>query len=302
MPVRIPSPALPTSISQPQPTTGSGLQAAIDNINQKVEYYDDLDEKKQNYLAKVKSGEDKEEAKKCFDLLKNLLKNIDSVKSKEEYTKALDATENFDSFCTIFPKELFDRYFAPKFHSIYDTLDKKFEQLSTSTSTPTTSGAPTSGANVDSYTGPSIIDYLDKKGQSSDFESRRSLAVQQGIVSKPEDYKGTPEQNTALLNKLRGTPSASPSKTNQPPVGPVPPIGVSGKAASRGNDSKELIGTDSQGNSLYFVRIGAGNYRPAVVADKRAGVQLFARNPNPAARLVYPFIKIQNMPTRRANT
>jgi hypothetical protein len=62
---------------------------------------------------------------------------------------------------------------------------------------------------------------------------------------------------------------------------------------------KELVATDSSGKPLYFVRISSGNYRPAVQADVDAGVQLFARNPNSIARNFYPYIKIQNMPTRR---
>ena len=95
-----------------------------------------------------------------------------------------------------------------------------------------------------------------------------------------------------------GTPSAA------IPPGPVKPIGVTGTGTGAGSvkrDYKTLLGTDTNGNSLYFVRIGPGNYRPAVKADEDAGVQIFARNPNPVARTVYPFIKIQNMPTRRAS-
>jgi hypothetical protein len=55
------------------------------------------------------------------------------------------------------------------------------------------------------------------------------------------------------------------------------------------------------GQSIYFVRVGPGNYRPAVNADLTSGQQLFVRNPNKVARAVYPFIKIQNAPVRRAD-
>lgn len=55
------------------------------------------------------------------------------------------------------------------------------------------------------------------------------------------------------------------------------------------------------GKPIYFVRISAGNYRPAVNADLTSGQQLFVRNPNKIARTVYPFIKIQNAPVRRAD-
>lgn len=55
------------------------------------------------------------------------------------------------------------------------------------------------------------------------------------------------------------------------------------------------------GQSIYFVRVGPGNYRPAVNADLTSGQQLFVRNPNKLARAVYPFIKMQNAPVRRAD-
>lgn len=353
----------PSSIN----TTFSNLDSILNTINQKIEYYDDLDENKQNYLQKVKSGEDKKEAKKCHDLLKQLVKAVDEVKTKEEYTKALDTTEDFDAFCTIFPKDILDRYFKPKFETVFDKLDEKYKTLSgASTGVTPTSGAstgvtPASGSSSASdYTGPSIIDYLDKKGEPSDFESRRAMAVKMGIVSSPDQYKGTAEQNTKMLNMLRGNQGAS--NTTQQSATSVTPAtltdqekGLIDKAwqfrnnpiarpqieqawnsisnekklaaieyikskgwdfnemklplpssiqtpsqPSKQSPNKELLSVDKNGNSLLFVRIGPGNYRPAVKADQAAGVQLFARNPNPALRLVYPFIKVQNMPVRRA--
>lgn len=45
----------------------------------------------------------------------------------------------------------------------------------------------------------SIVDYLGGKNQASDFKSRANLAAQYGI----KDYKGTAQQNTDLLNKLK---------------------------------------------------------------------------------------------------
>ena len=50
------------------------------------------------------------------------------------------------------------------------------------------------------YTGISIVDYLKSIGQPSDFASRSILAKQNGI----ENYTGSAEQNTKLLNILRG--------------------------------------------------------------------------------------------------
>ena len=54
----------------------------------------------------------------------------------------------------------------------------------------------------------SIVDYLNSKGQASDYQSRASLASANGI----QNYSGTADQNLQLLNTLKGqgtTPSQS---------------------------------------------------------------------------------------------
>lgn len=58
--------------------------------------------------------------------------------------------------------------------------------------------------NVTSYTGDSIVNYLNLKGNEhlggSSFANRKKLAEQHGI----KNYRGTAAQNTRLLNILRG--------------------------------------------------------------------------------------------------
>lgn len=49
------------------------------------------------------------------------------------------------------------------------------------------------------YNGVSVVDYLKLAGQPNDMSSREKLAKQFGI----ENYVGTAEQNTSLLNKLK---------------------------------------------------------------------------------------------------
>lgn len=77
-----------------------------------------------------------------------------------------------------------------------------------------------------SYTGPSIVDYLASTGQPSDFASRAALAEQSGI----KNYTGTAEQNTQLLNQLRGQQSSTQSiqtglqSTPTPPAPPNPTV------------------------------------------------------------------------------
>lgn len=60
------------------------------------------------------------------------------------------------------------------------------------------------------YTGPSIVDYLKSVGQPSDFASRSVLAAQYGI----QNYSGTAEQNTSLLNTLRSQQQPATSTTS----------------------------------------------------------------------------------------
>ena len=58
-----------------------------------------------------------------------------------------------------------------------------------------------------SYKGSSLVDYLKSVGQPSSFKYREKLANQKGIIN----YKGTPSQNTQLLNILRNGSSTKPS-------------------------------------------------------------------------------------------
>ena len=67
-------------------------------------------------------------------------------------------------------------------------------------SSPSASSAP----KKSTYTGPSIVEYLDSIGISSSFSNRAYLAFSYGIVKNPDAYTGSAAQNTALLNRLRG--------------------------------------------------------------------------------------------------
>ena len=58
-----------------------------------------------------------------------------------------------------------------------------------------------------SYKGSSLVDYLKSVGQPSSFKYREKLANQKGIIN----YKGTPSQNTQLLNILRNGSSTNSS-------------------------------------------------------------------------------------------
>lgn len=66
--------------------------------------------------------------------------------------------------------------------------------------TPTGTPAPAS-----TYQGVSVTDYLNSVGQPSDFASRSAIAQKLGI----QNYTGTAEQNTQMLNTLRSSQNAN---------------------------------------------------------------------------------------------
>ena len=71
---------------------------------------------------------------------------------------------------------------------------------------------------MSTYTGPSIVDYLSSIGKPSDITSRKLLAQSLGI----QNYRGTAQENTQMLDTLRKqTPPVAPSATT-PPAQPAP--------------------------------------------------------------------------------
>jgi len=87
--------------------------------------------------------------------------------------------------------------------------------VKTTTPATTTVGAQTSIKS--SYSGPSIIDYLDSAGQPSDITSRAKLAKSLGLAY---DEKATGNisaaQNTALLNALRSGKTSTVTDASAP--------------------------------------------------------------------------------------
>lgn len=63
-------------------------------------------------------------------------------------------------------------------------------------------------------TATSIVDFLKSKGQPSDFGSRQRLFGESGLTDAFGDFRGTAEQNTALLNKLRQTSAPATNTLN----------------------------------------------------------------------------------------
>ena len=91
---------------------------------------------------------------------------------------------------------------------------------------------------------PSIVDYLNSTGQKSDYASRAQLAASKGIGG----YAGTAQQNTQLLNLLRGGATGAPiaQPTATPTSAPVSAPQPSSQSRPAGGDTElqQLAKTD----------------------------------------------------------
>lgn len=95
------------------------------------------------------------------------------------------------------------------------------------------------------YEGVSIVDFLRSTGQSSDYASRSQLAASKGISG----YTGSAQQNTLLLNMLRGGGTGAPivpQPATTPQSQPQPGSSMSQVQGTGGGDTElqQLAKTD----------------------------------------------------------
>lgn len=81
--------------------------------------------------------------------------------------------------------------------AVADVVAARMKPLSTDSSTSSTD------VSSSSYTGNSLVDYLKSGRVDASFSHRADLAASCGIVKKSSAYRGTAEQNAALLKALR---------------------------------------------------------------------------------------------------
>jgi len=112
------------------------------------------------------------------------------------------------------------------------------------------------------YSGPSIVDFLSYAGQPNDFNSRTRLAQQSGI----QNYSGTADQNTQLLNMLRGQNQSAGSGIAPTSTGGGVP--VVGGAPSNTEGGVPVVGgapsnTEGDSNSLGLEQAFINSLRPS---------------------------------------
>jgi hypothetical protein len=178
--------------------------------------------------------------------------------------------------------ELYDNNFKSTFDRISPVADvpaTKTEEKPKTEETPKVEETPKPSKEeyVKGYTGVSIVDFLNQSGKPSDKEARRKLAVEQGIVNKPEEYTGTADQNTRLLNALKGGKVTSDDGVEVRKTELTKPY----------TTPKEGKGpTIKYGRMEYpaYVDMGGGKYRPAYQEElDNPNIQLYIPNPKKGA-------------------
>ncbi|WP_225221087.1 DUF3597 family protein [Bacillus norwichensis] len=116
---------------------------------------------------------------------------------------------------------------------------------------------PVQGKAIDTYTGTSIVDYLNSIGEDSSFANRTTLSKQYGI----RDYKGTAKQNLELLKKIMAGQSsigATKPKNDQQTTSIVDylkEIGVDSSFANRKNLAIKHGIKDYKGTSVQNIQL-----------------------------------------------
>lgn len=229
-------------------------------------------------LAQDPNGYGKEFWEKMTNLFGNInssIPNSDAVLGDEK-----EVIENFKSELIKF-EVIYDELFKPTFDKIIPVATAASSSTGEEASTwedptaldltkgeeaaPTGEGPateePTPTATTSSFSDESVIDYLDSKGEPSDFGSRSKLASENGI----ENYRGTREQNLDLLAKLKSgkTSTTKDASTSTPTKsGGTPKIKFNGSMVD------------------VYVDAGGGRYVPA--NEDQLGdpnTQLYVKNP-----------------------
>lgn len=210
-----------------------------------------------------------ESQKYISDNKDTIAKNINELNSiASEHPEIYNA--NFkDAFKTILANPIYSGDTTIPAPNIKGTDTEKTTAPETPSTTTTSTDKPKYATD---YTGVSIVDFLKQSRQPSDFESRRKLAVDLGIVTNPEDYDGTSSQNFLMLNTLRSGKTKAPTQAvrdlqpSERPMSSVPTI--------------------KYGDMEFppYVDMGGGKYvraTPEQIADPN--LQLYIRNPRKGA-------------------
>lgn len=125
------------------------------------------------------------------------------------------------------------------------------------------------------YTGNSIVDYLKTAGQDASYGNRANIYKTANL--NMGEYGGTAQQNTALLNYLRGSSSSSPAPSPAPTPSPLPTPSptVSSPATTRTSF------VDTQANQLMSKQ---AEQQAKVDASRKSLIDFYASLEDPTTR------------------
>jgi hypothetical protein len=112
--------------------------------------------------------------------------------------------------------------------------------------------------------------------------------------SEPTLTSSEPEQSTPTSEPVTPTGGPAPRPTVNLNNTPGAMKGKTGYA-TRYLPKQSTEPNKTAGGPTYYVRMGPGRYQPASQTDLDSGTQLFMKNPNPALRMVYPYVKVESM-------
>lgn len=216
------------------------------------------------------SAQGKKLAELCEKHVKQIGQNSRGVKTKDlAFTRDtrmvatlcecafIDNDKDNDIIDTVEEQKAFGIAYAK---AILEYLGIAYKGVTGEQKPPSKPSAPSKPSNT--YTGGSIVDYLESIGKDSSFSARKKYAAQYGI----KNYTGTSAQNTQLLNAMRGNggtpaPAPKPSASYYPAVnknGLVPSLKAIGvdssfshrKAIAKANGIANYTGTFSQNDKL----------------------------------------------------
>jgi hypothetical protein len=256
-------------------------------IYKKMEAWKDefnkLSDEEKTKLAEDPNGYGKDFWEKLDTFVKEINTSITNPDTVLENEDAI--IKGFQSELEKFP-EMYDGVFKSTFDRISPTA--AIPSVSSDKTAPSTEEMPSTKEDAKEevpsvgtpkeeyskdYSGASIVDFLDQSGKPSDIESRRKLAVELGIVNRAEDYEGTAEQNTRLLNALKSGKVTSDD-------GVEVRKGELAKPYTKPKEGKAP--TIKYGRMEYpaYVDMGGGKYRPAYQEElDNPNIQLYIPNP-----------------------
>jgi hypothetical protein len=289
--------------------------------------YDNFLQKIDSFINRLENDQDKELKKSEFERIINDLNNaattkyIDFIKQNpESYNSRIQKLKEALSF---------DQSLANSVIGVTQSTPTDTTQPATPTTTPLATGTPSQTPTAQNQATPATtpaaaepaapdqatLDAAFQKYMGSSFNPNSSMdkgkmeTVKKALADfqKQNNNKAFDINDSDDLNKMRPIMNvAYQSEEYKKASGSRPSSGSRSSTPAGGRKQTPAQRTATapaspKGGSTYYVRTGFNQYRPAVQADITSNQQLFMKNPNRAAAVVYPYVKVDSRPIRRAS-